>query len=255
MDLLLPILEVAFFIPVVARLASQSGFGAKMGGDGSAVICVFAKPPIPGQVKTRLAASIGTEPAAALARAFLLDTWAAARAIPWARPVLATTEQGTASTLQLHGEEWLQGTGDLGDRLERVLGRALAEGAPFAIAVGADSPGLPARLVDQAREALVGADAVLGPSEDGGFYLLGLRRCPARLLRGLRWSRPDTFACTLARLREYGLETRVLLPWFDVDRPADLAWLRSLIERGEIDAPETARVLTATPGCKVRLDN
>lgn len=213
--------------------------------DGGGVLCVFAKPPVPGQVKTRLAAELGAERAAELARAFLCDTWAAVEAIPWVRPVLATTERGLASVLGLDAEEWLQGSGDLGERLERLLARALAEGASFGMAIGADTPGLPARLLDEARDALAGADAVLGPSEDGGFYLIGLRRCPSGLLCGLPWSCRQTFTHTLARLRDRGLETRVLPAWFDVDLPSDVVRLGELLARAEIHAPGTASVLGA----------
>lgn len=75
-----------------------------------------------------------------------------------------------------------QGEGDLGSRLENALRRALAGGKPAAIVIGTDSPDLPAELLDAARAALKDADAVLGPSADGGFYLIGLRSCPEGLL-------------------------------------------------------------------------
>lgn len=74
-----------------------------------------------------------------------------------------------------HPEIWLQGEGDLGARLERILSCAL-KSSLFAIAIGGDTPGLPSDLFEQARAALHVADAVIGPSEDGGFYLLGMRR-------------------------------------------------------------------------------
>lgn len=212
--------------------------------DGREVLCVFAKPPVPGRSKTRLATEIGNDRAAELARAFVLDTWAAVSAVEWARPVLATTEHGTAHALGLAAEEWIQGDGDLGNRMERVLGRALEGGASCAIAIGADTPGLPRRLLDDAHRALARADAVLGPSEDGGFYLIGLRRCPPGLLAGLPWSRSNTFLRTLARFRTFALRTEVLLPWFDVDRPRDLDLLEDLLALGELRAPNTARVLS-----------
>jgi hypothetical protein len=201
-------------------------------------VCIFAKPPVPGQVKTRLQPALGREGAAALARAFLDDTCAALRDLPWASPVLATTGPLDGAPFPI----WPQGEGDLGARLERVLARALRE-APFAIAVGTDSPGLPPRLLDDARTALADADAVIGPSADGGFYLLGLRRCPEGLLRDLPWSRADTCIRTLARLRERGFRVAALDPWFDVDRPGDLATLRGLLATGTITAPATARLL------------
>jgi rSAM/selenodomain-associated transferase 1 len=208
-----------------------------------ATVCVFAKPPRPGLVKTRLAAAVGDAHAAALARAFFEDTWSAATSLPWAKAVLATTEPAAEEWVGTNRTPmWPQGGGDLGDRLERILRRALRD-TPVALAIGTDTPGLPPVLFSQARSALRSADAVLGPCEDGGFYLLGLRRCPAGLLRDLPWSAPDTFVQTLRRLRERGLRTTVIAPWFDVDRPADLACLHALIARGELHAPATARAL------------
>jgi len=210
-----------------------------------ATVCVFAKPPRPGQVKTRLAPAVGEAWAAALARAFLGDTWSAASSLPWARAVLATTEPAAGEWVGTkRAPIWPQGRGDLGDRLERVLRRALHD-TPAALAIGTDTPGLPPILFSQARSALRGADAVLGPCEDGGFYLLGLRRCPTGLLRELPWSAADTFVQTLSRFRERGLRTAVIAPWFDVDRPADLACLHALIAGGELRAPRTARALEA----------
>ncbi len=213
-----------------------------------ATLCVFAKPPRPGQVKTRLAAAIGEAQAAALARAFFVDTWSAATSLPWARTVLATTDPAADEWVgMVSAPVWSQGKGDLVDRLERVLRRALQE-TPAALAIGTDTPGLPPLLLSHARKALRSADAVLGPCEDGGFYLLGLRSCPEGLLRDLPWSAPETFRRTLARLRERGLSTAVISPWFDVDWPEDLELLRSLIARGELQAPHSARAIEALDG-------
>jgi rSAM/selenodomain-associated transferase 1 len=208
-------------------------------------ICIFAKPPIAGTAKTRLAPAVGPEGAARLAEAFLLDTWALVSALDWARPIVATTGS-LPEALGIGAREsvWPQGEGDLGNRIERVLVHALGQ-APWAMALGGDSPGLPARRLEDARRALESSDAVLGPSEDGGFYLLGLRRCPARLLEGLPWSEVQTFERTIERLRERGLETQVLDPWFDVDVPEDLDRLRARILCGEVVAPRTERVMAS----------
>ncbi len=210
-----------------------------------ASICVFAKPPRPGEAKTRLIGELDEGGAAALAEAFFLDTWAAVSRIDWAQPVLATTDV-TAPEWKLPPGMmiWPQGQGDLGHRLERVLRRAL-ETHPIAIAVGTDAPGLPVALLGAARDGLGTSDAVLGPSDDGGFYLLGVRRYPAGLLDGIPWSTSETFVRTQGRLRASGLKTTVLPPWFDVDRPGDLDRLRSLVLSGRISAPETARVLAS----------
>ncbi|MBK6404775.1 MAG: DUF2064 domain-containing protein [Holophagales bacterium] len=162
---------------------------------------------------------------------------------PWGVPVLATTDPDAPEWRELGVRgAWAQGDGDLGDRLSRMLQRALAR-APAALAVGTDSPGLPGTLLDDARRALGTKDAVLGPSDDGGFYLLGLRRAPDGLLEGLPWSSEETFERTKERLLERGLSVHVLPPWFDVDRPEDLEPLRRRLVRGEIRAPATARAL------------
>ncbi len=215
---------------------------------GRLPILVFAKPPRAGEAKTRLATSLGAEGAALLARAFFRDAWAAVSSVPWAEPVLATTEPDAPEWRELGiRRAWPQGDGDLGARMTRMLQRALAT-APSALAIGTDSPGRPAGHLDEARRALESADAVLGPSDDGGFYLLGLRRVPDDLLGGLPWSSEETFERTRARLIERGLSVHVLPAWFDIDRPEDLEPLRRRLLRGEIHAPFTARALERRAG-------
>jgi uncharacterized protein len=207
-------------------------------------VCVLAKTPVAGRVKTRLARAIGAEPASRLAMAFLEDTNALLRSLPWVHPVLALSEGPIA--LALHGtERWPQGDGDLGARIERTLTRALAL-APTALAIGSDTPHLPVELLAGARDALRDHDAVLGPCADGGFYLLGLRdgaHIEPGLLRDLPWSSPETCAHTAARLRDRRLHAAILPSWFDLDELSDLARLRSLLDAGELHAPRTLDVL------------
>jgi len=126
--------------------------------------------------------------------------------------------------------------------MEGILRRALDD-YPMAIAVGADSPGLPQRHLEMAYEALHEVDAVMGPSDDGGFYLLGLRRCPPNLLVDLPWSQDNTLAQTQARLTQHHLSPTLLEPWFDVDRPEDLARLLTWLRRGIEPAPHTLKLL------------
>jgi hypothetical protein len=213
----------------------------------SATLCIFAKPPRAGAVKTRLAATVGAEAAAALAGAFLDDTLALGRSLTEARVVLALAGDPGASAAAAHDAEvWPQGEGDLGARMERVLARALGE-APKALAIGTDSPGLALELLERALRALDDHDAVLGPADDGGFYLIGLRRCPEGLLAELPWSCATTLSETAARLRAHGLSVAMLPPWFDVDVVADLDRLRGLLDRGEVVAPATAQAIARLP--------
>jgi uncharacterized protein len=210
--------------------------------DQRTCICVFAKPPVPGRVKTRLAPLLGSGGAAELAKALLQDTWDSVSALPWAKRVLASTEGGLQDFLRGPVEIWLQGQGDLGARLENISRRALSD-HPSVISIGADSPGLPVKYLDQAREALNRADAVVGPSEDGGFYLLGLRKCPTGLLSGIPWSAPTTCLETIAKLQAAGLTVYILDDWFDVDTSQDLERLSTLITTKQIEAPKTKHFL------------
>ena len=207
------------------------------------ILCIFVKEPLAGAVKTRLAATIGGEAAARLARAFFLDTLGLARRLASTRIVVALSgEDSTFAQLDGQVEVWPQGDGDLGARMERVLRRAL-EQSPRAVAIGTDSPGLPLRHLENALTSLVNHDAVIGPADDGGFYLLGLTTCPEGLLASLPWSADDTRARTLARLSDRGLRVALLDPWFDVDVAADLERLRVLLAAGTIHAPNTSQLL------------
>lgn len=206
-------------------------------------VAVFAKPPRPGLAKTRLIPALGAEGAAALAQAFLADALDTARAARVGRVVLATTELDRAALgVGPRAACWLQGEGDLGARMARILARACAEG-PWGIALGADAPALPAALLRDAARALAEVDAVLSPTPDGGYALLGLRRVPEGLLDGLPWSTAGTLDATVSRLRERGLSVWLLPPSFDVDEPDDLVGLRRFLAAHPEAAPRTRAAL------------
>jgi uncharacterized protein len=202
-------------------------------------ICVLAKPPLAGRVKTRLAADIGDSAAARLARAFLDDTCGGLRkALEWAAPALAIDG---APGVDVSGFElWPQGGGDLGARLESALRRAL-DRRPIAIAIGADTPDLPPALLAAARAALREADAVFAPSEDGGFSLIGVRSCPAGVLSKLPWSAPRTLEKTRRAFERRALRTATIGAWSDIDTLADLSRVRRRIAAGHSRAPATQR--------------
>lgn len=213
------------------------------GETAQTALCVFAKEPIEGEVKTRLAATLGTVNATRLAQAFLTDTLELAVRLRSTKVILAWSgDRARAPSIDGRVEVWPQGDGDLGQRLERTLSRALTRHAAT-IAIGTDCPHLPVGLLEQGVTALRAHDAVLGPADDGGFYLLGLRQCPPGLLHDLRWSASDTGAQTLARLSDRGLRVTQLAPCFDIDTEADLARLRAMIMRGEVSAPATERTV------------
>lgn len=176
-------------------------------------------------------------------RAFLHDTWATITALPWARPILATTTlDPTPFGLGDGIELWLQGDDDLGARMQRVVNRAL-ETSPCALVLGADVPGLPGAHLDAALASLAHADVVLGPTADGGFYLLGATRLQTAALTGISWSTSMTRLQTVTQLRATGHLVGKAPPWFDVDEPDDLLRLRSWLTTHPTQAPHTRSVL------------
>jgi rSAM/selenodomain-associated transferase 1 len=189
----------------------------------AARIVVFAKQPLPGQVKTRLIPALGPEGAAELAATML------ARAIEEA---LAT---GLAVELcgDPHPAGWYrgppvglsaQGAGDLGARLASAARRILGAGSN-PLLIGADCPELDRRRLAAAAAALETHDAVLHPARDGGYALLGLRRFDASLFAGVAWSTAHVAAQTIARIRALGWSLDLREALGDVDEPGDLALL------------------------------
>jgi rSAM/selenodomain-associated transferase 1 len=196
----------------------------------------------PGAGKTRLVPPLSGEHAASLQRALLLDTLAACRreaddvrllvASEHERSALASFVPGTPIEVQ-------RGNG-LGDALRYGVADHLAHG-PVAI-ISSDLPGLPAGSILEAADALAaGADVVLGPAMDGGYWLVGMRAAHEAPFDGIPWSTPAVWALTLRRCREAGLHVHALQRWRDVDTYADLAACRDELEPAL--APHTARVL------------
>jgi hypothetical protein len=184
-------------------------------------VCIFSKPPIAGEVKTRLIPALRSSAAAELAGAMLLDAWSTVMRSPGFRPILATTRPGDFPVRAPAEDIWLQGEGDLGQRIERILTRALLD-AKAAVALGADSPALTPTHLAAALASLELHDAAIGPASDGGFYLLAIRKCHPNLFCDLPWSNSKTRQALRARLEQFRWSIAELEPLFDVDTPADL---------------------------------
>jgi len=197
------------------------------------VLLVVAKRPAAGQTKTRLCPPLSGETAAALYECFLCDTLNLMRQVPGvARGVVYLPEEAADYFQRLAPDMALteqRGTG-LGERLDHLLTAALAGGAQQAVVMDSDSPTLPAAYVAEAFTRLDGdADVVLGPCEDGGYYLIGLKRPQPRLLREVPMSTPFVVRDTLALAAELGLHVALLPPWYDVDTAAELDRLHTEI--------------------------
>lgn len=194
---------------------------------GVTAALIVAKRPLPGLVKTRLVPPL-TEVQAAELHALSL-----AAVLEWTRkchdvtPIWVVTPDesaeigGAPRSLDVH-DVWPQGDGDLGARLDRAVRRAVDHGFERVILLGADSPTLPEDTLFRTREWLDDHDAVIGPCEDGGYYLLALKAPCTALFRDIPWSQSAVFEITVQRARSAGLRLAFLPAWYDLDRVDDL---------------------------------
>jgi rSAM/selenodomain-associated transferase 1 len=217
----------------------------------SRVLGLFAKRPEPGYVKTRLAASVGAEPAARIAAAFLADTVQRLTQVD-AQRILAYSPAdalkyftGIAAT---HFEVTPQADGDLGHRMAAFFMEQLAREIGPVVLVGTDSPTLPSALIEQAFRELATSDLVLGPATDGGYYLVGCRKTVPPIFEGITWSSSGVLGETVARLRDTASCLALLPPWYDVDTLDDWRTLQghvAALRRAGLDpgVPQTERLL------------
>jgi rSAM/selenodomain-associated transferase 1 len=196
-------------------------------------LLVIAKRPTAGQTKTRLTPPLAPEQASDLYECFLRDTLDVARAVRAGRGVSRllhfAPDEAAAYFEQLAPDfGLLPQVGDgLGQRLEQVLTHCLNNGFERAVIMDSDSPTLPAAYVERAFASLAEADVVLGPCEDGGYYLIGLNRPQPQLLLGVQMSTPDVLRDTVALAEESGLRVALLPRWYDVDTAQELERLRA----------------------------
>ena len=195
---------------------------------------LFAKQPTPGAVKTRLQSHLSAPEAARLYEAMLLDCATALHATKAAAKVVAFApahaEDALRTLLAPIGvfEYVPQIEADLGQRMEALMQWAFARGAERVVLVGSDSPSLPTAYIDEGLELLREKEVVLGPSTDGGYYLVGRRKGDSRIFQDVAWSTGMVLEQTLARL---GTQTFGLLPpWYDVDTPVDAGFLKVHLE-------------------------
>lgn len=216
-----------------------------------AAIALFAKAPLAGRVKTRLVPPLTHEDAARVARASLEDT---ARfivpevAAPWTLFLDGEADAATRGLAEETGLSILPQEGpELGARLKAAF-RALRErGARRVLAIGSDSPTLDPVRIQEGIESLGVCDMALGPSEDGGYYLIGTSGSHESIFDEIPWGSASAAAVTLERARASGLEVRLLAPWYDLDDP------ESLRRAYEIARPESA-LREVLEGLKEKLD-
>ena len=184
-------------------------------------------------MKTRLTPRVSPGTAAALYRAFILDTLHIAQGVAGTSLFVAwTPDDGLAELRSALGNpdvKWTRQRGrHLGERLSNAFAAFLRDEWNKTVVLGGDSPLLPHAYVEEAFESLDRHDVVLGPAEDGGYYLIGMRRGGkvtggyAALFESIHWGTGRVLRQTRAAIRANGLSCHELPAWHDVDRPADL---------------------------------
>lgn len=222
--------------PILKRGVRKSGL------EGVCALAVMAKAPRAGRVKTRLQPPLNAEAAAALNVCFLRDTAESIAAVARegaAQGLICYTPVGDEAAFEgllPEGFALIAQRGDgFGERLLYAAEDILSCGFGAVCLIDSDSPTLP---TDALREAMVeltkpGDRVVVGPSEDGGYYLIGLKRTEPKVFEGIAWSTEHVYRETVERVREAGLELAELPKWYDVDDSGSLAILERELLDGE----------------------
>ncbi|MBC6607831.1 TIGR04282 family arsenosugar biosynthesis glycosyltransferase [Hymenobacter sp. BT188] len=194
---------------------------------------IFARLPELGQVKTRLARSIGDDAALAVYRELLARTRAAADGFGGQKTVWLTQSTSLPLTPEAVAAQWPeynwqpQPPGDLGGKMQLAFTQAFTACAASVVIIGTDCPGLSTTLLSQAFELLATHDVVVGPAADGGYYLLGMNALHQDLFQNKAWSTASVLTDTLADVARLGLQVARLPTLHDVDTADDLAVWRA----------------------------
>ena len=198
---------------------------------------VFAKYWQPGRVKTRLAASIGSENAAVLFQRFVKQTLVRHRHSGDQRSIWIWPHEREPEFREFAPAEWtvrLQSDGDLGQRMnayfESFLSQKNNSGNEQVVLIGTDSPSLPSSIIEDAFAALQDHDCVIGPSQDGGYYLIGMNRPIPELFQDMPWSSDQVLPNTLKRLQSLAFSCHQLPIWNDIDDIDDLKHLQQQLQ-------------------------
>ena len=218
------------------------------------LLAVFARVPVLGKVKTRLSPPLTAEQALALHRALVEDTLDHLNRIkrPDIEKLLSLSEP-----LQDPGEVdvpsgWttnVQASGDLGERLASLFYTGFRRGVTRLVVLGSDSPTLPPEVVHEAFDDLEHRKVVLGPAEDGGYYLLGCSEWIPELFQNIDWGTPAVLEQTMNVVKAQKIPVSTLIRWYDIDRSEDLEKLRQEIAYLKRSEPELVpiRVAAALP--------
>ncbi len=206
----------------------------------------MVKFPLPGAVKTRLQPYLTPKKCAELARCFLRDTETKVKNSD-SETIIAFSPVDKKEELQEmlnHQHVFIGQMGqDLGAKMSNAFEYGFNEGFDRLVMIGTDSPTFPAPYLVEAFELLSDADTVLGETEDGGFYLIGLSKAATGILSGVDWSTEKAFEQTAGNIRAAGMSLKLLPIWYDVDNRKDFERLKQELMIAPHRATETAEWL------------
>jgi uncharacterized protein len=203
-------------------------------------LVLFAKEPRPGAVKTRLTPPLTPNQASELSQCFLADTVDYLRPLQNIDRIIAYDPPEAASYFTtLAGDDFsllVQPAGDLGARLTMVFSTMHARGYTHSLAIGSDAPTLPVEHIVQAVDLLHNEqqEVVIGPSTDGGYYLIGMRGLYPAVFQNIDWSTERVCGDTLRQAERSKLSVGMLPPWYDVDTIESLEQLREDLEASAV---------------------
>ena len=210
-------------------------------------IIIMTKVPTAGNVKTRLQPFLSANECTGLSETFLKDTFSKAKSI-CENVILAYSPPDKINALRILLPEsqsiYFEQTGkDLGQRMFNAFKFAFEQKTDSAVMIGTDSPTFPADYIEQAFEFLdTNSDVILGKTEDGGFYLIGLRKPEKEIFQNIAWSSPETFEQIYNNIKNLKLLLREVPSWYDVDEREDFEKLQKEIfynSNARRRAPET----------------
>lgn len=199
-------------------------------------LIVFAKEPRGAEVKTRLENIFSEEERLLLYRFFLKDTYDFAVKLSCSLKVLAFDSKTRPWELEeiFSGFVFYQQKGfDLGERMHNAFSFAKHKPCDKIVLIGTDSPDLPPLYIEQAFDRLDQRDVVLGPCQDGGYYLIGLKQPNHNIFQGIGWSGKDVLSDTIKKIKENKLTHFLLDKWYDVDNPQDFNAFKKRVRWGK----------------------
>jgi rSAM/selenodomain-associated transferase 1 len=204
-------------------------------------VVIMAKEPKVGKVKTRLVPPLTAESAAELYLNFLLDKIEQVKIIENVQPYFAfypESGEGFFQSIAPDNFKLIEQKGkDLGERLDNISSELIDMGYSKVVLMDSDTPNLSIQIVIDGLRILDESDVVLGPCEDGGYYLIGIKSKASELFQNIPWSSEEVTRETITKAEKMGLKITLLESWYDVDTIDEVMRLRDDLREAEKNAP------------------